>query len=424
MTDDWTIEASGPLKGRVELPGDKSISHRAVLLNLLATGRSRIRGLQRSGDLDATMRAARALGGVLEDDGDDLIITPPPELVSPKGVVDCGNSGTTMRMVAGLVAGSDTVAVLSGDQSLRGRPMSRITDPLRMMGARVDGREGGRFAPLVVRGPVQRKMGHHLPIASAQVKSALLLAGRNTGVSVYEPNRSRDHTERLLRRMGARLREESEWLHLDQIGVLQAVDVDVPRDLSSAAFWLVAASIVPGSELELPGVGVNPTRTGVIDVLKAMGADIEVNMVDEGPEPTADLVVRHAPLQGVRIEGVLALRALDELPVLAVAAAFAQGETVIGDAAELRVKESDRIGRTVTGLKALGVAVEPSGDGMTIQGGAPTGPARVDGSDDHRIAMAFAVAGLAGGPVSIAGADAVRSSYPGFRADVEALSAA
>jgi 3-phosphoshikimate 1-carboxyvinyltransferase len=410
--------------GRVDLPGDKSISHRAVLLSLLASGPARVRGLQRSGDLEATLRAAQALGGVIQLDGDDHVITPPQRLTSPKGVIDCGNSGTTLRLLAGLIAGTDAVAVLSGDRSLRGRPMSRIADPLRIMGARIDGREGGRYAPLVVRGPVERRMGHHLPISSAQVKSALLLAGRHTGVSVKEPRKSRDHTERLLERMGARLSEVDGWLHLEPVEDLAPVDVDVPRDLSAAAFWLVAASIVPGSDITLPGVGVNPTRTGVIDVLNAMGASIEVTPVGDGPEPTADLRVRHAPLAGVRIEGELALRSLDELPALAVAAAFASGETVIGDAAELRVKESDRIGRTVAGLLALGVEVEASGDGMIIQGGRPSGPAVIDGSDDHRIAMAFSVAGLASGPVTISGADAVRSSYPAFRGDLEALSAA
>ena len=421
----------GPLVGSLTLPGDKSVSHRAVLFNLLASGRATVNGLLRSEDVEASMRAARALGAVIDehDDGRITITGTGGTLTEPTDVIDCGNSGTTMRLLTGLIASEPLFAVLTGDASLRGRPMRRVADPLRAMGVVVDGRHQGDRAPLAIRGG-GRPLGEvSLSVASAQVKTCLLLAHRAYGLRLREPARSRDHSERMLRAMGATLIEdEAGWLCLSPCPVLSALDVDVPGDLSSAAFFLVAASIVAGSDVRLRHVGVNPTRTGVIDALRAMGADLTVQPVDAaGAEPMADVRVRATTLHAARIDGELALRCLDELPVLAVAAAFAEGTTVIADAAELRVKESDRIATTVAGLRALGVAVEETPDGMIIEGGVPgvSEPRVIDAHGDHRIAMAFAVASLAlpDGATAprITGAEVISTSYPDFMNHVEAL---
>jgi len=420
-----TVSPGGRLRGAVSLPGDKSISHRSLLLNALARGPARVSGLLLSEDLQATRRAVEALGVTLEIDGADLIVRPPAGgLVEPEDVINCGNSGTTIRLLAGLLASRPFLSVLTGDDSLRGRPMKRVTDPLAQMGARFDGRAEGSRPPLVVRGQPLKNVRQDLAIASAQVKSAVLLAGLGAGVSVREPRQSRDHTERMLVRMGAPLaREDDGWWVLGACESLEPSDVFVPRDISAAAFFLVAASVVEGSDILLENVGINPTRTGVLDALLAMGADIEIRPKQTaGPEPVADLRVRHRPLKGTTISGDLALRCLDEIPVLAVAAALAEGETEIRDAGELRVKESDRIARVCSGLRALGIEVEERRDGMTISGGRPSGPARVDASGDHRIAMAFAVAAqCVSGGVEIVGAESITSSYPDFFVHLEAL---
>lgn len=411
------VAPGGPLRGRVEVPGDKSVSHRALLFNALATGSARVRGLLRGEDVLRSLAAVRALGVRVDDDGEELVVHGTGALREPDDVVDCGNSGTTIRLLMGLLAAEPFFTVLTGDGSLRRRPMKRVADPLRALGATLDGRDGGDRAPLSVRGGDLQPGRLTLPVASAQVQTAVLLAGRRAGVAVQTPGPCRDHTVRMLRGMGARLTAGADgWLALDPVDRLDPLDVDVPRDLSSAAFWLVAGAVVPGSEIHLPAVGVNPTRAGVIDALRAMGASIEVTPRDvAGAEPVADLTVRHGGLHGARIDGTLALRCLDELPVLAVAAAFAEGTTVIADAAELRVKESDRIARTAAGLRALGVDVEEHPDGLTIHGGRPGGPGTVDASGDHRIAMAFAVAGCASpGGVRIDGEESIATSYPSF----------
>lgn len=420
---DRTSTPRGPLRGQRRMPGDKSVSHRAILLHALARGPARVRGLSSSDDVTRTAVACRALGVRIEADDGAWILDPPPRLNEPSEVIDCGNSGTSMRLLAGVLAARSFHSVLTGDASLRRRPMLRVVEPLRRMGAHLDGREGGRFAPLAIRGGALCPILCDLPIPSAQVKSAVLLAGLTCGVAVREPRASRDHTERMLRAMGATLSEEDGWLRVAPIEHLDPVDVDVPGDLSAAAFLLVAAALVPGSELLLEDVGINPSRSGVLDVLAAMGADLQVHpRTAAGPEPRADIVVRHRPLVGTRIAGDTALRALDELPILAVAAAFAQGETRIADASELRVKESDRIARMCAGLRALGVEVEEHADGMTIGGGRPRGPATVDASGDHRIAMAFTIAGLAAeGGVTVTPADVVTTSWPDFYRDLNAL---
>ena len=423
-----TVTPEGPLRGQLRLPGDKSISHRALIFGALAPQGSRIEGLLEAGDVAATQAAVEALGAEVVVEGPGRrTVRGPARLQEPVDVVDCGNSGTSIRLLCGLLAGIDGLSVLTGDSSLRRRPMARVVEPLRRMGATVDGREGGRLAPLSVRGGGLRSVAHDLPIASAQVKSSLLLAGLSCGVSVREPRQSRDHTERFLAAMGAPVARDADgWLHLAGGQPLRSVDVTVPADISSAAFLLAAASLIPGSEVHLPGVGLNPTRTGVVDALRAMGADIDiVDEVDDGLEPRGTLVVRHAPLRGARIDGELALRSLDELPVLSVAAAFASGPTTIADAAELRVKESDRIARVAAGLRSLGVTVDERPDGMTIHPpeGGPVGPATIDASGDHRLAMSFAVAGrMTPGGVTIEAADAVASSWPGFYEALAALS--
>lgn len=418
------ISPAGPLRGEVAVPGDKSVSHRSLLLNALASGEARVTGLLRGEDVMSSMGAVRALGIDVDDRGDEVIVRSKGALVEPTDVIDCGNSGTTMRLLCGILAAEPFHSVLTGDGSLRSRPMGRVANPLRGMGAVIDGRDGGKLAPLSIRGGTITSAPQDLSIASAQVKTAMLLAGRHAGISVREPSTSRDHTERMLRRMGADLVLDDEgWLHLAPVTGLQAIDVDVPRDLSSAAFWLVAGAIVPGSEIHLPRVLVNPTRAGVIDALVAMGADLTVEPADvAGAEPVADITVRHGTLKGTRIDGTLALRCIDELPVLAVAAACAEGETVIADAEELRVKESDRIARVVEGLKEIGVDVEETPDGMIIQGGVKGGAGRVDAEGDHRIAMAFAVAGcVAPGGVHIRGASSISTSYPSFLSDLDRL---
>ncbi len=413
----------GPLRGRLRVPGDKSVSHRSLIFGGQGGGVTRVRGLLRSGDVHATWGAMEALGVRIDDLGDEVLVHGIPELKEPADVVDCGNSGTSIRLLAGVLSRIDGLGVLTGDASLRKRPMGRVAEPLRRMGARIDGRDGGRLAPLAIRGGGLEPVDHDLPVASAQVKSCLLLAGLACGARIREPRQSRDHSERFFAAMGRPLRMEDGWLEV-RPGPLDAISVDVPADVSSAAFLLVAASLVPGSEVELPGVGLNPTRTGVIDALRAMGADIEVVDAAEGVEPMGTLVVRSATLRGIRIDGDLALRSLDELPVLAVAAAYAEGETVIADARELRVKESDRIARVAAGLRLLGVEVEERPDGMVIAGRAtsPAKLAEVDASGDHRIAMAFTVAGLvAPGGVRVRAADAVESSWPSFYRDLESL---
>lgn len=402
-----------PLRGTIEVPGDKSISHRAFILNALGTGRCRVRGASAAGDVTASRSLVSALGVDLQPEGDGWVLSG-VGLSEPDDVLDCGNSGTTMRLGAALCTHQPGIAVLTGDDSLRGRPMRRIIEPLGLLGHRVLGTHDDTRAPLVVRRGVPVRADITLSVASAQVKSAALIAGMAAGVTVREPRQSRDHTERMLGRMEAPITVGRDGITLEP-GPWRRVDVDVPGDLSAAAFWMVAASIVPGSEILLPRLGLNPTRTGVIDALLAMGADIQIEVRDSGHEPVGDVLVRHAPLRGTEISGELALRALDELPVLGVAAAFANGETRITDASELRNKESDRISRVVEGLRALGGQADPRPDGFVVGGGGLDGGGRIDTSGDHRIAMAFAVASLAARQsVELSNPGVVASSYPGF----------
>lgn len=419
-----TVRKAGALQGALHVPGDKSISHRAVMFGAISAGTTEITGFLPGADCKSTIRCFRSLGVEIEERAPDHVIVHGrglDGLQEPGDVLDVGNSGTTIRLLSGLLAGQPFFSVLTGDASIRRRPMDRVAIPLRQMGARISGRQNGRLAPLAIGGTALQPIHYRSPVASAQVKSSILLAGLTCAgeTSVTEPAQSRDHTERMLRGFGAEVRVEGLTAAVRGRPRLTGRPVAVPGDISSAAFFLVAASIVPGSEVLIQGVGVNPTRTGVLDALLAMGARIErLNPRDAAGEPVADLLVRGADLRATTIAGELIPRLVDEIPVLAVAACFAAGTTVIRNAEELRVKESDRIACMVAELRKLGARVEELPDGMVIEGGHPLRGAAVQSHDDHRMAMALAVAGLAAdGEVQISGAGAVDVSFPGF-ADV------
>ncbi len=416
----FTVRPGGRLQGRLRVPGDKSISHRAIMLGALADGRTEIEGFLEGADNMATLAAFRAMGVPIEGpsggrvsiDGVGL-----HGLQPPAGPLDMGNSGTAMRLLAGLLAAQRFDSELSGDASLNKRPMRRVADPLALMGAVVATGEGGT-PPLRIRGgqPL-RGIDYSMPVASAQVKSCLLLAGlyAQGRTCVEEPAPTRDHTERMLGGFGHAVQREGGRVCLEGGGRLHAGRIDVPADISSAAFFLVGAAIAEGSDLLLEHVGVNPTRTGVIDILQRMGADLTLeNRREAGGEPVADIRVRYRPLRGIRIPEELVPLAIDEFPALFVAAACAEGETVLTGARELRVKESDRIQVMADGLAVLGVDARPTPDGMIIRGGA-LGAGRIASDGDHRIAMAFAMAGLrAGGTIEIEDCANVETSFPGF----------
>lgn len=429
------IAAAGPLKGEVTVPGDKSISHRSLMFAGLAIGESRIRGLLTGEDVLATAAAMRAMGASIERraDGEWRVSgVGVGGLLQPQTALEMGNSGTSTRLLMGLVASHPITATFTGDASLSKRPMGRVIEPLSRMGADFTASPGDRL-PLTMRGlcpavPIE----YRLPVASAQVKSAVLLAGLNTpGITrVIESVPTRDHSERMLRGFGAELTVEGEVVSIRGEAELRAQDIDVPGDPSSAGFWMVAASIVPGSDIIIRNVLMNPTRTGLIRALTMMGASIEqLNQRDVGGEAVADLRVRHAPLSAIEVPPDLAPSMIDEYPILFVAAAFARGRTVARGAHELRVKESDRIAAMAAALGLAGVAVEEHEDGLSIDGrdGEPlagTGGARVASLLDHRIAMAMAVAGMnAAQPVAIDDAAPIATSYPDFIATAQALGA-
>lgn len=420
------------LRGTIAVPGDKSISHRAAILNALADGEATVQNFLVGEDCLSTLRVLRSLG--IESSLDASGAAPELRirgaglhgLREPVEILDCGNSGTTMRLMSGVLAGQAFHSVLSGDASLNTRPMARVAAPLREMGAQIDGRDGGRQAPLAIRGGGLHGICYRMPVASAQVKSSVLLAGlfASGETIVEEPEQTRDHTERMLGAMGARIGREGPAVRLIPGDALAPLSMRVPNDISAAAFWMVAASVHPDAEVHLTGVGMNPTRTGIIDVLRAMGADLSVQEERQvAGEPVADIVVRSARLRGTRVDGDLIPRLIDEVPALAVAAAFADGATEIAGAAELRVKESDRIAATVSELAALGVAISEREDGMVVEGGSGVGGGSVRSFNDHRLAMALAAAALAGsGDVRIAGAEAVAISYPAFWQHLHELS--
>ncbi len=416
----FLLQPGGSLQGRVRVAGDKSISHRSVMLGAIADGVTDISGFLEGEDSLATLRAFRAMGVAIDGPHDGRVRVHGAGmngLRAPGSALDLGNSGTSMRLLCGLLAGQAFDVELVGDSSLMSRPMRRVTDPLRTMGARISTTEAGTAPLRISGGQSLRGIDYVLPVASAQVKSSVLLAGLYAGgrTCVTEPAPTRDHTERMLSGMGYPVQREEGKACLQGGGRLTATRIDVPADISSAAFFLVGAGIAPNSELLLEHVGVNPTRTGVLEILRLMGADIEIlNPRQIGGEPVADLRVRSACLHGIDIPAELVPLAIDEFPVLFVAAACAEGRTRLSGAEELRVKESDRIQVMADGLQALGIEVEPSADGMLIQGGRLSG-GRVDSGGDHRIAMSFAMAALrAAGPIVVDDCANVNTSFPGF----------
>ncbi len=416
----FKVSPGGHLKGEIRVAGDKSISHRSIMLGSLANGVTEISGFLEGDDSLATLNAFRAMGVKIEGPTDGHVIVHGVGLHglrAPQGVLDLGNSGTSMRLLSGLLSGQAFDVAMSGDDSLNSRPMTRISVPLGTMGAVVEGSDAGT-PPLKVKGGQPLKGIHYkMPMASAQVKSSLLLAGlyAEGETCVIEPAPTRDHTERMLQGFGYEVRVDGRTACLSGGGELQATRIDVPADISSAAFFMVGAVIAPDSDVTLLHVGINPTRIGVVNILRQMGGDIELqNERVVGGEPVADIRVRSSQLRGIQIPEEQVPLAIDEFPALFVAAACAEGQTVLSGAEELRVKETDRIEVMADGLKALGVDVSPTADGMVINGG-EIGGGCVDSGGDHRIAMSFAMAAMrATGEVKIADCANVNTSFPGF----------
>ncbi|WP_035267392.1 3-phosphoshikimate 1-carboxyvinyltransferase [Desulfitibacter alkalitolerans] len=422
VNNELIIEPKKGLNGTVRVPGDKSISHRAVMLGSLADGVTRIKGFLMGEDCLSTVRCFQEMGVAAEINEDNVLVYGKGlhGLSEPQDVLDVGNSGTTIRLMSGILAGQSFISVVTGDSSIRKRPMGRVTKPLKEMGATILGRQKGELAPLTISGGSLRPISYKTPVASAQIKSSILLAGlfANGWTEVIEPEKSRDHSERMLRYFGAEVEVDGLAVRIKGHPTLTGREIQVPGDISSAAFLLVAGAIVPDSRVVIKDVGLNPTRTGIIDVLKEMGANLKIieNTADTG-EPLGDLIVETSSLQGIEFGGQLIPRLVDEIPVIAVAAACAGGITEIRDAAELKVKESNRIEAICQGLQKMGVDIEELPDGLRIKGGKPIrGGVTLDSQHDHRIAMALAVAGLvADKGITIKNAEAINVSFPGFK---------
>ena len=424
------IRQQGPLRGSATVDGDKSISHRAVLLGSLADGVTHVRNFLPATDTLTSVAIVGALGARVD-------VHSPTELTihgvgaagwrEPSAVLDCGTSGTTARLLAGLLAGQAFLSIMTGAPQLTRRPMRRVVDPLRQMGAVIMGRAGDTLLPLAIRGGGLRSIDYALPVASAQVKSAILLAGlfADRPTTVREPEATRDHTERMLGAMGASVERDGKVVRVTPLSApLRPLNLNVPGDISSAAFPLVAAAIVPGSDICLDNIGVNPTRTGLLDVFDAMGLALDLRETDQAGEPVADIAARHAPLQAGEVGGGLIPRLIDELPILAVAATQAGGATVVRDAAELRVKETDRIATTVAELRKLGATIDETPDGFVVHGPASLQGASVDSHGDHRLAMALTVAGLAAsGETTVNDTECIADSFPNFVAVLRSLGA-
>ena len=414
------LQSKKPLHGEISVPGDKSIGHRAVIFGSIAHGSSRVSNLSGGEDNQRTVQAFKDLGVKISSEGETLHIDGNgwEGLTAPKTTIDCGNSGTTMRLLSGVLAGRPFTTILDGDQSLRRRPMQRVIEPLSRMGANLVGREGRELAPLEINGGNLKGIEYSMPIASAQVKSAILLAGLQAeGVTIIEePQNSRNHTELMIKGFGGEVGLDGRHVSVQGGQTLYGKDVRIPGDISSAAFFLVAAALIPGSRIVVRRVGVNPTRDGVIEILRRMGAEIELlNATIETGEPVADLKVTGKRLKGLEIGAELVARTIDEYPILAIAAALAEGDTVINGVKELRFKESDRISAMSEGLRRLGVDVEEREDGLTIRGRETLQGNKVRSFGDHRIAMSLAIAGLcAEGGVEIDDAQCVAISFPTF----------
>ena len=428
-----TIARPRSLRGEITSPGDKSVSHRAVIFNALSnTNTAKITNFSPGADCSSTEHIMKSLGVKItrkpSDGADGDILTVKgvglEGLVEPDDILDAGNSGTTTRLMSGVLAGQDFVSVLTGDQSLKSRPMGRVVNPLTTMGAKISGRANNTLAPLVFHGGSLRGINYNMPVASAQLKSCLLLAGlRADGITnLSQPAESRDHTERMLSAMGAVLKKEGLDLIL-QPSELETIDVEVPGDISSAAFWMIAAVCHPDAELLIRNVGVNPTRSGIIIALRKMNAQLK--LMDErqvAGEPVADVLVRTSDLKGIELSGDTVPLLIDEIPVIAVAAAVADGETVIKDAQELRVKESDRIESSISWLRAAGINAEGTSDGLIISGNQKINGGSFQSYDDHRLAMSLGIAGLISEqPITISDPDVASISYPGFWGTVKEL---
>ena len=415
------------LKGQITVPGDKSVSHRSVMFGSIARGTTTIRHFLQGADCLSTIECFRQMGVAIDNQGDTVVVhgNGLHGLKAPSSVLDCGNSGTTTRLISGILAAQGFTTTLTGDASIQKRPMKRIIDPLSRMGADIVSVNGNGCAPLRITGTKLHGIHYESPVASAQVKSAVLLAGlyADGETKVTEPYISRNHSEIMLRHFGAEVSTEGTTVTVKPAAELYGGAVEVPGDISSAAFFLAAGLTVPDSEILIRRVGINPTRDGMIEVCRNMGADLTLEDVSTGSgEPTADIRVRTSRLHGTVIGGSVIPRLIDELPVIAAMACMAEGETVIRDAAELKVKESNRIDVMVRNLTAMGADVTETEDGMIICGGKPLHGAVIDSKLDHRIAMTFAVAGLlADGETEILGAECVNISYPGFYEDLKRL---
>ena len=415
------IKPAKSLKGEIRVPGDKSISHRAVMLASISEERSVIKGFLSAGDTLRTVKAFENMGIKVEGAGTDNLIIGGKGLDGlrePEDILDLGNSGTSMRLLTGLLSGQRFFSVLTGDDSLRKRPMKRVTVPLRQMGAKINGRDDAGFAPLAIKGRTLKPIEYDSPVPSAQVKSSILLAGlyAEGETKVKEPGKSRDHTERMLMAFGADLKEFDLTVSIKGRPALKARDIVVPGDFSSAAFFIVAGILVPDSEVIIKNVGVNPTRTGLLDILKRMKAEIHLeNLRDIGGEPMADISVKSGHLGGAEIKGNEILKAIDEFPIICVAASLSEGETVIREAEDLRVKESDRISAMVKELRKMGVEIEEFPDGIRIKGRERLKGAVCNSHGDHRVAMAIAIAGLlADRETVIEDTECISTSFPGF----------
>lgn len=416
-----TVQKAAGLCGELSLPGDKSISHRAIIFSALSSGRCSIKNLCSGDDAARTLDLFRQMGIRAESCGPYAVTISGKGLSGlqePASVLYTGNSGTTTRLMTGLLSAQPFFSVLSGDASLNRRPMRRVVEPLRLMGASITGRSGGDFAPLAITGSKLKGIEYRLNVASAQIKSCLMLAGLfiDGATTITEPARSRDHSERMLAHLGVPLYVDDTTVTIQGGHHIPAENYEIPGDISSAAFFIVAALLVPGSEIVLKGIGVNPTRTGILNILKAMGGSIELlNHRTVCGEPVADIAVKTSRLKGISIGGSMIPRAIDEIPVIAVAAACAEGTTVISDANELRVKESDRIAAMSAELRACGVSVEERSDGMLITGSETLHGARCRSHGDHRVAMSLAVAGLvAEGAMTVDDSDCIDTSFPEF----------
>ncbi|WP_343248965.1 3-phosphoshikimate 1-carboxyvinyltransferase [Diplocloster hominis] len=415
------------IKGQVQVPGDKSISHRAVMFGALAKGTTAVTNFLQGADCLSTISCFQQMGIPIENNGNEVRIHGKGlhGLTRAQQPLDVGNSGTTMRLLSGILAGQEFESVLTGDASIQQRPMGRVIEPLSQMGAGIISIPGNGCAPLQITGGRLTGIHYHSKVASAQVKSAVLLAGlyANGPTAITEPQLSRNHSELMLRMLGARVTSQGTTVSIQPEPELAGRPIQVPGDISSAAYFIAAALLVPGSEVRIRNVGINPTRDGVLRVCRDMGADITLeNVIDTDGEPAADLIVRHSRLHGTVIGGSIIPALIDELPILAVLACFAEGTTVIRDAQELKVKESNRIDVMVKNLTAMGARIRGTEDGMIIEGGFPLHGAVIDSRLDHRIAMSFAIAGLASdGTTQILGSDCVKISYPEFYSDLRKL---